>query len=98
MHPVVVAHAFGRRAGRRRETAFAVPFDEIFDDRARLGEREAIDGHDGRFAERMHRAQLGRREHRARVALIALQLVFDAEFFEHPQHALRAGIVEMMNG
>ena len=52
---------------------------------------------DGRFAERMNRAQFGRRAH-VGLTLIADDLVGDAEFFQQPQHALRAGIVEMMDG
>src|SRR6476620_12309530 len=45
----------------------------------------------------MDRAQFFWRTH-VGLALVAHNLVGDAEFFEQPQHALRAGIVEMMNG
>src|SRR6476660_5542399 len=45
----------------------------------------------------MNRAQLRRRAH-VRLALVADDLVGDAKFFQEPQHALRAGVVEMMDG
>jgi hypothetical protein len=45
----------------------------------------------------MNRAQFGRRPH-VRLTLIADDLVGNAEFFQQPQHALGAGIVEVMNG
>ena len=61
-----------------------------------FGDGVAAVGDDGRFAERMDRAKLGRRAH-VRLPLIADDLVGHAEFFQEPQHALRAGIVEMMD-
>jgi hypothetical protein len=51
-----------------------------------------------RLAERVERAQLRRREQRARIALVALHLVLAVEFLEQPQDALRARVVEMMDG
>src|SRR5690349_9682469 len=45
----------------------------------------------------MDRAQLRRRAHIA-LALIANNLVGDAELFQEPQDALRTGIVQMMDG
>src|ERR1700716_524035 len=45
----------------------------------------------------MNRAQLGRRAH-IRLTLIADDLVRKPKFFQQPQHALGAGIVEMMDG
>src|ERR1700756_2641165 len=45
----------------------------------------------------MDRAQLRRRAH-VRLALIAHDVVGHAEPFQQPQHALRVGIVEMMDG
>jgi hypothetical protein len=45
----------------------------------------------------MDGAQFRRRAH-VGAPLIADDLVGDAEFFQKPQHALRAGIVEMMDG
>src|SRR5437879_5784249 len=49
------------------------------------------------LAERMHLAQRRRREHGLRVALIALDVVGEAELLEQPQHALRARVVEVVD-
>ena len=70
---------------------------QVLDDRARLGEREITFGEHRRLAERMHFAQRRRREHRLRIALVALDLVGQVELLEQPQHALRARIVEVMD-
>ena len=51
-----------------------------------------------RLAERMHRLQFRRREHGRGVALVALHLIGHAELLQQPQDALRARIVEMMDG
>jgi hypothetical protein len=45
----------------------------------------------------MHLAQLGRCQHGFFVALVALDLVRHAQFFQQPQHALRAGIVQVLD-
>src|ERR1700681_4045524 len=45
----------------------------------------------------MDRPHLRRRTH-VRLALIADDLVGHAEFLQQPQHALGAGVVEMMDG
>src|SRR6266446_10052856 len=45
----------------------------------------------------MDGAQLRRRTH-VRLTPVADDLVGDAKFLQQPQHALRAGVVEMMNG
>src|SRR5258707_11000845 len=45
----------------------------------------------------MHRAQLFRRAH-VGLTLIADDLVSKPKLFQQPQHALGAGIVEMMDG
>src|SRR5438105_6921475 len=45
----------------------------------------------------MNGARLRRRAH-VRLTLIADDLVGDAKFFQQPQHALRAGVIELMNG
>ena len=96
MQPVRVSQPL-RRARRRRKTSLPVFADQILDDRARLGDSLAVVGNYGRLAERMHRTQLGRRQHRFRIALVTLDLVRHAEFFEQPQHTLRAGVVQMMD-
>jgi hypothetical protein len=45
----------------------------------------------------MHLLELGRREHRLGIALVPHDAVLGAELFQHPQHALRAGVVEMVD-
>jgi hypothetical protein len=45
----------------------------------------------------MHGAQFGRRQHGVGIALIRLDFIINAQFFQHPEHALRARIVEVMN-
>ena len=96
MQPVGIAQPL-RRARRRDQPAIAVGVDDVFDDRAGFRDGVAVVGDDGRFAERMHRAQLRRRQH-VGLALIARDLVGHAELFQQPQHPLRARIIEMMNG
>src|SRR5260221_11860886 len=96
MQPVGIAPAL-RRVGRGNQAAGAVGRGEILDDRARLGERESAVGDYRRLAERMHRPQLGRREHRLRIALVGLDLVLQAELFEQPEHALRARVVQVVD-
>ena len=95
VQPIGVAQPL-RRVRRRDQAAIAIGADDVFADRAGLGDGVAIVGDDGRFAERVNGAQFLRRAH-VRLALIADDLVGHAELFEQPQHALRAGIVEMMN-
>ena len=96
MQPIDIAHPL-RRAEGRGEAAGAVAVGEVLDDRAGLGERLVAVAHDGRLAERMHRAQLGRREHGLLVALVGLDLVLEAELLEQPQDALRARVVQMVD-
>jgi hypothetical protein len=83
--------------GLRLQAAVAVAPDQVLDDGAGFG-------HDGvavldhrRFAERVHGAQLRRRQHRLRVALVFLDLVFQAEFLQQPQDALGAGVVQVVD-
>src|ERR1700730_17906313 len=95
MQPVGVTQPL-RGVGRRDQSAVAIGTEEIFDDRARLRDGVAVVGDDRRFAERMDRAQLLWRAH-VGLTLIAHDLVRYAQFFQEPQHALRARIVEMMN-
>jgi hypothetical protein len=95
MQPIGIAQAF-RRVRRRDQATIAVGAEDVFADRAGLGDGVAVVRDDGRFAERMNGAQLLWRPH-VRLTLVADDLVRDAELFEEPQHALRAGIVEMMN-
>jgi hypothetical protein len=52
----------------------------------------------GRLAERVDGAQFRRRQHRLRIALVFLDLVVQAQFFKQPQDALRARVVQMVDG
>ncbi len=88
MHPVVIAKAFRRGPVRRCEAPLPITLVQVLDDRARLGDRLAVVRDDRRLAQRMHGAQLGRREHGVGVALITLDFIIDAQFFQHPEHAL----------
>ena len=97
VHPVVVAKAFRRVPCGGAKLPLPITLVQILDDRAGFRERLAVVRDDRRLAQRMHGAQLGRREHGVGIALIALDFVLDAQFFEHPEHALRTGIVEMVN-
>ncbi len=54
-------------------------------------------GNNGRFAERVNRAQFCRRPH-VRLTLIPDDLVGDAKLLQQPQHALGTGVVEVMDG
>ena len=76
--------------GGRAEPPFGL-LDQIFDDRAGLGDRAlpSILDH-RRLAERMDPPQRRRREHGLRVALVADALVGQAELLEQPEDALRA--------
>src|ERR1700716_1205363 len=96
MQPISIAQPL-RRSGRLYQPPVAISVDDVFGDRARLRDGVAIVGDDRRFSERMNRAQLGRRAH-IRLTLIADDLVRKPKFFQQPQHALGAGIVEMMDG
>jgi hypothetical protein len=60
----------------------SVAFDQVLDDRARLGDRVAVLRDDRRLAERMDLQQLRRREARLRVALVMPGLVYVTELIE----------------
>src|SRR5579859_434822 len=60
----------------------ALPDHQIVDDGARLDEGVAIDLDNRRFAEGVDVPQRRRREHRLRIALVALDLIGQAEFLD----------------
>jgi len=60
----------------------SVAFDQVLDDRARLGDGVAVLRDDRRLAERMDLQQLRRREARLRVALVMPGLVYVTELIE----------------
>ena len=97
VHPVAVPEPL-RRAGRGHQTSLAVALDEVLEDRAGLGERDVAVRDHRRLSERVDLPERRRREHRLRVALVVLDLVGNAELFEQPEHALRARVVQVMDG
>ena len=96
VQPVGEAQPLGR-SRRRLEPTRAVALEQVFDDRARLGDRDVAVGDDRRLAERMHLEQRRWRQHRLRVALVLLDLVRDDQLLQQPEHALRAGVVEVVD-
>jgi hypothetical protein len=58
--------------------------NDVVDDGAGLRDGDVAVGNDRRLAERMHRLEFRRRQPRLRVALVALDLIGRAEFFEQP--------------
>jgi len=96
MQPIGIAQPL-RRPGRRDQAALAVGIDDVFGDRAGLRDGVAVIGDNWRFSERMDRAQLCRRVH-IWLTLIADDRVGQVQLFQQPQHALRARVIEMMDG
>src|SRR6202171_1705061 len=96
MQPIGVAQPL-RRTGGRREPAVAIAIDHVFDDGARLRQRQRSIGDDRRFPERMHGTKRWWRQHGLRIALVAPDLVLQAELFEQPQHALRARVIQVVD-
>ena len=95
--PVAVAQRLVA-AGRRHQSPATMALDQVFDDRPGFGDRAALVADHRRLAQRVHLAQFGGRQHRLRVALVAHDLVGQLQFLEQPQHALRAGVVQMVHG
>jgi hypothetical protein len=93
---VSVAQLVGR-AGGGNETSVAIALEQVLDDGARFGHRGGAVGDHGRLAERVDGAQFRRRQHRLRVALVFFDLVLQSQFFEQPENALRARIVEVVD-
>jgi hypothetical protein len=96
VQPVSIAQPLGRPL-RRDQAPFPIGIDDVFGDRAGFRDGIALIGYHGRFSQRMDRAQLRRRAH-VRLTLVADDLIGHAEFFQQPQHPLRAGIIEVMDG
>ncbi|MNT49263.1 hypothetical protein D3C72_1861030 [compost metagenome] len=96
MQPVGPAQLL-RRARRRDQAAIAVALDQVLDDGARFGDGVGAVRNHGRLAQRVDGLQRGGRQHGFRVALVALDLVVEAQFLEQPEHALRARIVQMVD-
>ena len=95
----IIDYLVGRYgAGRGREPTGAVAADQVVDDGARFGQREFAVGDHGRFSQRVHGAQRGRRQHGLGVALVAQDLIGQAQLLHEPEYALRAGVVQVVQG
>ncbi len=96
VEPVEVVRVL--RASRMpRQPAFAVLGEDVFDDRTRLADHCVAIGDHRRRADGMQSLVFRRREARDRVALVALQLVVDAELLAEPDDALRLRPAEVMD-
>jgi hypothetical protein len=96
MQPLVIG-LVSVGAERRRQPAAAVPADQIVDDGPGLVDGARAVGDHRALAERVDRGEFRRPEAGLRIALIAPDLVGQAELFQQPQDALRARVVEVMD-
>ena len=86
-----------RRPRRWHKAALPVFADDPVGDGAAFKDDLAI-GFDHRaLAQRMHGLQFRRRQIGHGVAIVMLDLVGRSQFFQQPQDALRAAVVEMVN-
>ncbi len=97
MQPVGIGAARRIRARRRQAMARVIGIEQVFDDRAGLGIDMAVILDHRRLAEWMHLLQFGRGTHGGRVALVAFHRIGQAQLLEQPEHALRTGIVQVMD-
>ena len=96
MQPVGISAPLGR-AVRRTQCAIVIAVYQILNDCARFRYRN-IAIHDNRsLAQRMYFLEFGRCQAGLFVAPVAFDLVFDSEFLEQPQDALRAGVFEVVD-
>ncbi len=85
-------------AGRRGQAPAPVVPDDVIDDRPGFGDGAAVVGYDRGFAERVDLLELRRRQVRDGIAPVMCNCIVDTELFEQPQDALRARLVEVMEG
>src|SRR5689334_13706204 len=83
-------------ARSQRETPVAVRGNDVFHDRARLGEHELAIGDHRRGADRMKGLVL--RWSKQRRTRIALEFVRDSELFAEPDDPLGLRLSKVMNG
>jgi len=101
MHPIVIVQAlrrFHRQRPRRQLVLRVVAVGQVFEDGPGFGQDQRPVLQNRRLAERMHLAQFRRRQPGLGVALVADHFVGQAKFFQHPQHALRARLFQMVHG
>src|SRR5690606_13961859 len=101
VHPVAVQQPLlreGRFLRRREIVAGVVALDQVFQDRAGLGQGLAlVDQHRG-LAQRMHGPQRLRRQHGPGIALVEDHAVRQGQFLQQPEHALGAGVLKVVDG
>jgi len=85
----------GLRVGH--QLAAAVAQCDQLDGCARLCRDVPVDVDDRRFAQRVNRPQLGRRQ-ADRLARVKHDLVIDAQLLEQPKNSLRARVVQVVDG
>jgi hypothetical protein len=84
--------------GGQHEAAVAVPGCDVLDDGGRFGQHHVAVGDHRRGAEGMQRLVFRRREHGDGKALVALQVVRDAEFLAQPDDPLGLRFTQVMDG
>ena len=72
--------------------------EEGLEDGPGFGEDAPVVDDRWRLAERVDRLERRRSPQRLGVPLVAAELVLQAELFEQPEDAMRAGVVEVMDG
>ena len=97
VQPVPAAQGF-IGAGGWPQASLSVGFLEVFQDGARLGHHAGAVGDHRRLAQWVDGQQFGRGQHGLGVALVAPDLVGNAQLLQQPQHALGAGVVQVVDG
>ena len=95
---VFSAAAFGLEPGQFALRALSVGVDQVFQDRARFGNRLASIRDDGRLAQRVHGLQGRGCEPGLGVPRVHLQFVGQAQFLKQPEDTLRTRGFEVVNG
>ena len=96
MHPMAVLH-FAFRIGGGAEAALAVMGDQVIDDGAGFGHHQFAVADHRALAQGMHGFQAVGGEACYGVPLVGHDLIGQAQFLQQPEHALRAGIIEVMD-
>ena len=97
MQPVGEAQAIGTAAGRA-QCGVAGCVEQVFDDGAGFGHHRLAVADRRRLAQRVDGGEFGRRQRSLFVARIALDFAGHRQLFEQPEHALRARVLEVVDG